>query len=799
MASAAILPTAGEASGAQRLFILDARHGVDRTILTDWVHATWGEAATGRGDEGAVRWVSLPIADKGDKLPIASLAAALVGNPDRLIVPLRVAWRIPDFESNRSLGLRQLLFGDPRNPGPLRARMVLMRDRRRAQILMGEAATLGDLQTRFARLAATAQGDSKRARGGGGGGDSDGAFAGFVARQAGLALDIAERGVRGSRYKVPRFVAASLRTSPRFRTALAAQAGASGKSAAALGSEAAGYMQELIARPSALFLDLRARFDRFMFGSGYGDTMLVDRQEIERLRATLRQHPTCILFTHKTYIDGATPSRMAYENDLPMLHSFGGANLDFFPIGGFFRRSGMIYIRRSFQDLPVYKLVLRHYIGWLLDKHFPLSWAFEGTRSRLGKLMPPRYGLMKYVMDAAHATGIRDLHFVPFVTSFDLIRDVEEYAEEQTGHVKKPESLSWFVGYLRSLRKPMGRVRIDIGNPVVIAAVDDPDDKRALERLAFAVAVEANRVTPLTVTGVMCLILLGTAPRGATVPELLVTISFITDWARARDIRMAQELDSGDRDALSATVDTLVASGLLLRFEQGSERIYSIDPAKHAMASYYRNTIVHHFLDRAMIEVGLFGLRDRDAADPRDAFWADIDRLRDLFKFEFFYPPRDAHRAAIAAELARIDPKWESRLDSGARGIHQLIRRCQPLVGHAALLQFAEAYSVVFDLLARLDDGIVPDERAIGEAALVEGRQAYLLRRISSEAAIGKLLFANGFALARHMGLTGATDAAARTGRRAMLRELRALAARMEAMRLATTQLADTMASEGIG
>lgn len=793
MASAAVLPDDGGDS-AERLFILDARHSVDQAILTDWVHATWGEAAAGRANEGKVRWVSLPIADKDDGLPLAPLAAALGGDADRLVVPLRVAWRIPDFESKRALGLRQLLFGDPRNPGPLRARTILMRDRRRAQILMGEAATLGDLQARFARLApATPDGGDDES-----GGDDDGAFAGFVARQAGLALDIAERGVRGSRYKVPRFVAAGLRTSPRFRAALSAQADACGGTVAALSSEAAGYMQELIARPSALFLDLRARFDRFMFGTGYGDTMLVDQAEIQRLRATLRQYPTCILFTHKTYIDGATPSRLAYENDLPMLHSFGGANLDFFPIGGFFRRSGMIYIRRSFQDLPVYKLVLRHYIGWLLDKRFPLSWAFEGTRSRLGKLMPPRFGLMKYVLDAAHATDTRDVHFVPFVTSFDLIRDVEEYAQEQTGRVKKPESLGWFIGYLRSLREPMGRVRIDIGQPVVIRQVADPDDKRALEQLAFAVAVEANRVTPLTVTGVMCLILLGTAPRGATVAELLMTISFITDWARARGIRLAQELDSDDRDALRDTVDTLVASGLLLRFGQGSERIYSIDPAKHAMASYYRGTIVHHFLDRAMIEIALFALRDCDGSGADD-FWTEIDRLRDLFKFEFFYPPRDAHRAAIAAELERIDPRWDARLTSGSRGIHQLIRRCQPLVGHAALLQYAEAYSVVIDLLARLDDGVVPDERSICDAALAEGRQAYLLRRISSEAAIGKLLFANGFALARHMGLTGPTDIAARSNRRALLRELRALAARMEAMRLATVELANTLTTEGDG
>src|SRR3546814_6351361 len=88
------------------------------------------------------------------------------------------------------------------------------------------------------------------------------------------------------------------------------------------------------------------------------------------------------------------------------------------------------------------------------------------------------------------------------------------------------------------------------------------------------------------------------------------------------------------------------------------------------MASYYRNIIAHHFLDRAMIELALFELRDGDSGDATAAFWAKIDRLRDLFKFEFFYPPRDEHMAALRAELERIDPVWDRRLASGRAEEH---------------------------------------------------------------------------------------------------------------------------------
>ncbi|SKB84184.1 glycerol-3-phosphate 1-O-acyltransferase [Sphingopyxis flava] len=770
-------PAASRVAATDRLYIIDARNRVERRVLLDWIHATAGDLG---GDE-APRWVSLSIADGDQALDLDALKGRLGEAAGRDVVPLRVAWRIPHFERDRALKFRHLIFGDPRQPGALRAQLILWRDRRRAQILVGEAASEDMLRARFLTQA-----------GGGDAEEGEREFAAFVARQAGLALDVAERGIRGTRYKVPRFVADSLRTSPKFRAALADLAEQLGRPVGELYREARPLMREVIAVPGALFLDLRARLDRMMFG-GYAPEMEVDAGELAKLRSALREHPTCILFTHKTYIDGATPSRLAYENDLPMLHSFGGANLDIAVMGPFFRRSGMIFIRRSFQDQPVYKLVLRHYIAWLLTKRFPLSWAFEGTRSRLGKLMPPKYGLMKYVLDAAHATGTGDVHFVPFVTSFDLIRDVEEYAAEQTGRSKKPESLAWFLGYMRSLRAPSGRIRIDIGEPVVIERAPGPDDRRALERIAFSVAVEANRVTPLTVTSVLCLMLLGTAPRGVTEAEMHATIARVVEWARARAIRLSRELESGDEGALAATLDTLMAGGLLTRFDGGSEPVYSIPPDHHPMASYYRNIIAHHFLDRAMIELALFALRDADRGDVTEAFWARVDRLRDLFKFEFFYPPRDVHRTALEAELARIDPAWAKRLASGDRGVAQLIRRCQPLVGHAILLPFAEAYSVVAEILARAAPGEAVDEKALLDAALVEGRQAWLLRRISSEAAIGKLLFANGLALMRHMGLAETAAAESLPARRALLAELRALANLMESMRLQTLALADRL------
>ncbi|ASK87922.1 glycerol-3-phosphate 1-O-acyltransferase [Sphingorhabdus sp. SMR4y] len=758
-----------------KLFIIDARNGVERRYLLNWIQTSM----PGIGADETLNWVSLPISDERAKMRLARLEEKLKDSPDTLVVPVRIAWRIPNFEKSRAVKMRHVIFGDPRNPGSFRARSILLRNKRRAQCLIGQPATIGELKQNFAELSKDYnQTDNKE-------------FAAFVVRQAGLVLDIAERGLRGRRYKVPRHVADGLRSDARFRSAMTQLAAERGESEAELHEQAAKYMRELIARPSPLFIDMKAKLDRFMLSQGYDDEVVFNRKELTRLRQTMREHPTLLLFTHKTYIDGVTATDLAYQNDLPLIHLFGGINLDFFGLGFMLRRAGTIFIRRSFENNPVYKLVLRYYVSYLLEKRFPMTWAFEGTRSRLGKLMPPRYGLLKYVMDSAHSNDIENVHIIPVVTSFDLIRDVEEYASEQTGRIKKPESLSWFIGYLRSLREPMGKVYVDFGEPVVVKKAPNPNDRLALSKMAFEVAVQANRATPLTLTSLMCLCLLGTAPRAMTEDELRAVINFLVGWARERNIRMSDDLTDENLEGVQRVIETLVNNGLLVRYDKGSTLVYAIEPAQHPIASYYRNTIIHHFLDKAIIELSVLKAREVSDRNAAEVFWEETDRLRDLFKFEFFYPEKQQYRENLKAELQRADPNWEAKLEEGGVKLTSLTNRFQPLIGHAVFLPFVEAYTIVLDILSRLEPGDAIDKKSCVETALKEGRQAYLLRRITSESSIGKILFENGFRMAAGLGLTGETTPETIAERKALLRKFRALSRRMEKSRLELLVLAD--------
>ena len=758
-----------------KLFVIDARNRVERRYLLDWLRRDLAANPL----TGPINWISLSISDERKTIKLGPLAERLQIDPETLVVPVRIAWRIPSFERSKALKKRDVIFGDPRNPGSFRAQMILWRNKRRAHCLAGKPATIAELRARFAKLAH----DHDR--------DPQLEFASFVTRQAGLVLDIEERSLRGRRYKVPRHVAEGLRSDARFRASVTALARETGQNEAQIYEEAAKYMKELISRPSPLFIDIKARLDRFILSLGYDDNIAFDPEGVKRLRQTMRDHPTLLLFTHKTYIDGLTPTDIAYQNDLPLVHVFGGINLDIFGLGFILRRAGTIFLRRSFENNPVYKIVLRHYVSYLLEKRFPMTWAFEGTRSRLGKLMPPRYGLLKYVMDSAHSNDIADVHIIPVITSFDLIRDVEEYAGEQTGTVKKPESLSWFFGYIKSLREPMGKVYVDFGDPVVVKKAPGPNDRLALSKMAFEIAVEANRATPFTLTSLVCLCLLGAAPRAMTTVELRAAIVFFLDWARGRNIRLSDDFKQDNLDAIQRTVETLVSNGLLLRYDQGSRTVFAIEPSKHPIASYYRNTIIHHFLDKAIIELSLLKAMEEADGRPADIFWNETERLRDLFKFEFFYPAKDVFRRNLETELHRIDPQWAEKLEQRGTKLNSLLNRFQPLIGHAVFLPFAEAYTIILDILARLESGREIGREDCVDLALKEGRQAYLLRFITSEASIGKILFENGFKMAAAQGLTGATDERAIAARKTMLQEFRALSRRMEKSRLEVLNLAD--------
>ena len=719
------------------LFVLDAAHRIEQQHLEAWLE----RERTKCDFQGNVERAIVPIADSPDHIPAENLLGVLDLPDDTLLVPLRIVWLKGLDVKSTTPRFRDLLFGNPRHPGPMKARRILKTHPRRAKCISGAPATLGELRLRLERRLG-AQPDRNQ-------------LADFLASQASIALDIAERRLRGTRYKVPRHVAENLRSSRAFITAVADLAKQTGRPVSDLQSEADEIFNELISVPKPFWLDVSYLLNRFISTQGYDNEIAVDQASLQRVRQFSKQHPTAFLCTHKTHVDFPALNKVLFDHDFPALHTMGGVNMAFTGIGFLARRAGVIFIRRSFQDNVLYKLILQQYIAYLMDKHFPLSWAFEGTRSRVGKLMPPKYGILKYVIEAAHANDQRKLHIIPVAMNYDLISDVRDYAREQSGIKKRPESLGWFIGYLKSLRRPMGKIYMNFGEPIVLEEVPSDEDQLALSKLAFQVGVEANRVTPVTLASLATMVLLGSAPRALTRDELTRQIGRLVLWVQARNIKITRHFKVENEAELTALAQVLIDNRLVTRYDDGPEDVFAIAPKQQAVASYYRNSTIHHFVTKAIAELAFAGI-SADDVEPLQTFWQEVDRLRDLFKFEFFYAPKEEFHSEVRREIRHYEADWESKLESDADFARRLLRKFRPLVAHATLTQFVEAYYVVADVAAVTPHDVALDASDCLRRCFSYGRQAYLQRRIGSEASIGKLLFQNGYKWIENRGLAKA-------------------------------------------
>ena len=180
---------------------------------------------------------------------------------------------------------------------------------------------------------------------------------------------------------------------------------------------------------------------------------------------------------------------------------------------------------------------------------------------------------------------------------------------------------------------------------------------------------------------------------------------------------------------------------------------------------------------RAVAELALLAVSEqRDHPAPLALFWAEVQELRDLFKFEFFYPDTEVFEQDIDAELSREEPEWQSLLGKGADNARLIINRMSP--GHVTFSIFAEACSVGTDLLVRHPQNEAIDEGTFIDRCMSYGKQAYLQRRISSEASIGKLLYANAWKMLMSRGLIDCAD-----GRSQQAEALNQLIRRLEVIR----------------
>jgi glycerol-3-phosphate O-acyltransferase len=273
----------------------------------------------------------------------------------------------------------------------------------------------------------------------------------------------------------------------------------------------------------------------------------------------------------------------------------------------------------------------------------------------------------------------------------------------------------------------------------------------------------------VTATGLVCALLLTTRGAALTLDQLHHTLQDSLDYLERKQAPMSTSaLRLRARGGVRAAVDALSNGHPITRVDSGREPVWYIASDKEHAAAFYRNSVIHAFLETSIVELALAYARRADG-DRMEAFWAQAMRLRDLLKFDFYFADSTAFRANIAEEMA-WHANWEAQVAAGGDEIDAMLFAKRPLMSDAMLRVFFEAYEIVADVLrdAPADIG----KKELTDRALGVGRQYVAQDRIRSSESVSTLLFATARQVVADQDLIG--PAADLTERRdAFRRELR--------------------------
>jgi glycerol-3-phosphate O-acyltransferase len=703
------------------LVLASVRSAAEWELLNDWLQQRRREHPDIR-----VEVLRLPSDDDPSPGVLARLVELLGADDDRMVVPVRVFW-VPGGLPTRSKVVALLSGRDTYCPPEILQRRILHKDPTRARVVNGEPAKVSELHQQWHE---TTTAENPRE------------FARFVIRRAVLAIERVELRLLGPEYKSPRLVKPEMLASSRFREGLEQIPGATV-------DQAGEMLDELSTGWSRFSVDLIPTLGRAIFSRGFDPNVDYDRVQIESMRRALENHPAVLLFSHRSYLDGVIVPVAMQENRLPPVHTFAGINLSFGFMGPLMRHSGVIFLRRKLDD-PLYKYVLRQFVGYIVEKRFNLSWSIEGTRSRTGKMLPPKLGLLAYVADAYLDGRSEDILLQPVSISFDQLHETAEYAAYARGGEKTPESVSWLYNFIKAQgERNFGKIYVRFPEAVSMREylgsphgpiADDPAAKRlALQKMAFETAWRILRATPVNASALVSALLLTSRGLALTLDQLHHTLQDGLDYLERKQTPMTNSaLRLRTPDGVRAAADALSGGHPVTRIDGGREPVWRIAPEHEHEAAFYRNTLIDAFLETSIVELSLAHAA-RAESDPVQAFWSQAMRLRDLLKFDFYFADSVAFREHMVEEMS-WHQDWEQQLAAGGDAILALIAARRPLIAGAMLRPFFEAYEIVADVLRGAPADV--SEPELTKLALGVGNQYAAQGKVRSTEAVSALLFA---------------------------------------------------------
>ena len=405
-----------------------------------------------------------------------------------------------------------------------------------------------------------------------------------------------------------------------------------------------------------------------MMRSVYDQGVWVDLGEIKRLKetariASLKRQSLIFLPCHRSHIDYVSLQLIYFQLGLSLPNIVAGENLNFPLVGPFLQNAGAFWIKRETptEDAnPLYPTLMSSYIDTLMDRGLNFECFIEGGRSRTGKMLPPKFGMLKMLCDSLLRLD-KDAIIVPVSIQYDNVLETASYVDELLGAPKTKETLSSFFAARKVLGLRMGRIDARFGKGfslrdyirnaerdigVLDAKVSPTVDLeeqlfaqnsvKILRGLGYQVLNDINSVSVVMPTALVGTILLTIRGRGIGKSEFVRRMAWLTGKIQAKGGRVAS-ID--DYEAVFEKAIKVLGDIVGIRTGLVEETYYAQDRIR---LTYFRNQVIHLFISEAVICVSLYtkvkaGGAHEEQRLSRDELQNRIGFMSRIMKGEFIY------------------------------------------------------------------------------------------------------------------------------------------------------------------
>ncbi|MCK3657757.1 glycerol-3-phosphate 1-O-acyltransferase [Pasteurellaceae bacterium Pebbles2] len=371
--------------------------------------------------------------------------------------------------------------------------------------------------------------------------------------------------------------------------------------------EAEKILDEIAANVSYEGLRVADRFLRWLWNKLYQG---IDVQNADRVRKlALDGHEIVYIPCHRSHIDYLLLSYVLYHQGLVTPHIAAGINLNFWPVGGLFRRGGAFFIRRTFKGNRLYSTIFREYLAELFHRGYSVEFFIEGGRSRTGRLLAPKTGMVSMTLQALQQGQTRPISIVPVYVGYEHVLEVDTYAKELRGAAKEKENAGLVLRVIKKLRN-LGKGYVNFGEPISLNNYlnqhypewkqDSQEDRpawfnQAVDKVSNQVMVNINNAAAVNAMNLTGTALLSSRQRALAREQLLEQLEsyqqFLLNTPYSQDVIIPTE----SPEEMLTHVLSLDRVGVLTEKDNFGE-IIRLERNSAVLMTYYRNNIQHLFV-----------------------------------------------------------------------------------------------------------------------------------------------------------------------------------------------------------